>query len=310
VSARQRRERLLRRCYPAAWRERYGEDLLEYLDDSYGDSRLPLRAALSLARSGTWQRCREVGLVGDATAPDVRLRAGALSVLGAWMIFVVAGSIFAKYSEHWDAVTPAASRALPSTAMTVMQGAAFAGATLCVVAGLMTSRSFWRWARPLGVRGTLRQVRPALLAGFVATSTSAVVIEVAHHLSSSQRNGGVAWYQVVGLAWMFTLVGCLITGYACVARIVMRLDYSEREMVVLSRLAAGVASLMVVVLASLIVWWVAIARVANSFLTTGFMGVSANSIPLPMVTVALTMAVGLFIAGWGVRRTFVPWTGS
>jgi len=38
--------------------------------------------------------------------------------------------------------------------------------------------------------------------------------------------------------------------------------------------------------------------------------VSANSIPLPMVTVALTMTVGLFIAGWGVRRAFVTSNGS
>jgi hypothetical protein len=46
------------RWYPAAWRRRYGEELLAMLDDTYGDGKLPRHARLSLIRSGLTQRIR------------------------------------------------------------------------------------------------------------------------------------------------------------------------------------------------------------------------------------------------------------
>ena len=49
-------ERVLR-WYPAAWRRRYGEELIAMLDDTHGDE-LPRRARLSLAWSGFRQRIR------------------------------------------------------------------------------------------------------------------------------------------------------------------------------------------------------------------------------------------------------------
>jgi hypothetical protein len=46
------------RWYPAAWRRRYGEELVAMLDDTYGDDKPPRRARLSLVRSGLTQRIR------------------------------------------------------------------------------------------------------------------------------------------------------------------------------------------------------------------------------------------------------------
>jgi hypothetical protein len=46
------------RWYPAAWRRRYGEELMAMLDDTYGDDELPLRVRISLIRSGLRQRVR------------------------------------------------------------------------------------------------------------------------------------------------------------------------------------------------------------------------------------------------------------
>ena len=39
------------RWYPAAWRRRYGEELIAMLDDTHGDDGLPLRVRISLVRS-------------------------------------------------------------------------------------------------------------------------------------------------------------------------------------------------------------------------------------------------------------------
>lgn len=46
------------RWYPAAWRRRYGEELIAMLDDTHGDDDLPRRARLALVRSGLIQRVR------------------------------------------------------------------------------------------------------------------------------------------------------------------------------------------------------------------------------------------------------------
>jgi hypothetical protein len=44
------------RWYPAAWRRRYGEELIAMLDDTHGEDKLPLRVRISLARSGLIER--------------------------------------------------------------------------------------------------------------------------------------------------------------------------------------------------------------------------------------------------------------
>jgi hypothetical protein len=46
------------RWYPAAWRRRYGEELIAMLDDTHGNGKPPLRARMSLLRSGLMQRIR------------------------------------------------------------------------------------------------------------------------------------------------------------------------------------------------------------------------------------------------------------
>jgi hypothetical protein len=46
------------RWYPAAWRRRYGEELIAMLDDTHGDHEIPRQARISLVRSGLIQRVR------------------------------------------------------------------------------------------------------------------------------------------------------------------------------------------------------------------------------------------------------------
>jgi hypothetical protein len=46
------------RWYPAAWRRRYGEELIAMLDDTHGHDELPRRTRMSLIRSGLTERVR------------------------------------------------------------------------------------------------------------------------------------------------------------------------------------------------------------------------------------------------------------
>jgi hypothetical protein len=46
------------RWYPAAWRRRYGEELIAMLDDTHGGDGLPRKARLALLRAGLIQRVR------------------------------------------------------------------------------------------------------------------------------------------------------------------------------------------------------------------------------------------------------------
>ena len=48
------------RWYPRAWRRRYGDELVALLEDMYGDEPLSVRCRISLCRSGTIERMREM----------------------------------------------------------------------------------------------------------------------------------------------------------------------------------------------------------------------------------------------------------
>jgi hypothetical protein len=71
------------RWYPRVWRKRFGEELIELLDEEYG-SRLPVSAKRSLVLGGLVQRVRHMAvLLGDGRRPRDGIRSGALLVLAA-----------------------------------------------------------------------------------------------------------------------------------------------------------------------------------------------------------------------------------
>ncbi len=51
-------------------------------------------------------------------------------------MFIVAGSAFAKYTEHWPLATPPVDHWLPATGMASVQAAAAVGVLILVMAGL------------------------------------------------------------------------------------------------------------------------------------------------------------------------------
>src|SRR5262249_48611000 len=96
----------LLRWYPQGWRARYGDELITYMEDNYGDRRPPMRDRLSVVLGGLRERAQQAGLSGESVPPEERMRAAVLLILAAWAGFVLAGLSFAKLSEHFDDALP------------------------------------------------------------------------------------------------------------------------------------------------------------------------------------------------------------
>ena len=68
--------------YPAAWRERYGLELMSVIEAESGSDQIPWRVRLDVISTGLSVRLRSSGLVADDVPPESRVRAGA-AVTGA-----------------------------------------------------------------------------------------------------------------------------------------------------------------------------------------------------------------------------------
>ena len=184
------------RWYPAAWRERYGDEMAALIEDQLGDQTPTLRFRLSIARAGLRERAIGSAIVGRSAAPSERARTGALIVLGAWSAFVIAGASFSKLAEHFSVVVPAPHRALPWTAFQVVQIAALIAASLFAVGIVMALPAVSRFLRAGGWSTVSRSVlRSAVLGGAAAASTIGLAVW-AHAISSAQRNGTDPGYGV------------------------------------------------------------------------------------------------------------------
>ena len=292
------------RWYPVRWRERYGEELVDLINDTH-PRRVPLRVWWGIARAALTQHARAGGFWGRASSHSDRLRAGALSVLAAWTLVGAVACAFAKYSEHWDAVTPLANRMLPATALTIFQFAAFSVVLVCGVGAVVSGRSFLRLCRDEGLSRVTRLLRPLVGAGATATLSTAAMIAVAHHLNSAQRNGGLEGYRFAGLAWVALMLTCLGVALLGVARIVLRLTYSPGELRTMASLALSATGCMIVMFSSLLVWWAAMARHARWFFSSAAAGTAATRTPAALIVLAVMMALGLAGALWGSRRALI-----
>ncbi len=191
----------LLRWYPASWRARYGDELTALLEDTFGDGPIPWRTRAATAKAGVVQHLR-ARVWATASAPPTA-PATARSSCSAVGLFVVAGAMLAKFNEHWDAATPQHDRWLPTTGYIAIEAAAALGVLTVLVAGLIAplllrslQRSGWASVRP--------QVRRVGAVGLTTVAVGIPVIVWAHHLTSPQRNGGLAVYSA-----FFFVVGFL-----------------------------------------------------------------------------------------------------
>jgi hypothetical protein len=284
------------RCYPAEWRARYGEELLALLADAAGDRRPAPLHYVSLARAGLGERLRSAGLVGADRPPATVVRSGALLVLAAFAAFVVGGTAFAKFAEHWQAATPRADRAVPAAAYEIVSALAVAGA-LAVAAGALAAGP--ALVRHVHARGWRRLRRRFLWAAglLVALAVSLGALSWwAHHLSGPQRNGASLAYAVAVtlLAGLFAVT--LGSGVAAAAAAVGRAPLSGRVLGVEAVLAASVAGAMAVMTAMTAVWWGTVASAAPGFFAAGGRP-SPWSVTMTGATVLMLAATALGLYG-------------
>ncbi len=181
-------DRLLR-AFPAAWRERYGDELASLIEADCQGGRVPWRVKLDVIRAGFAQRLRRSG------SPEDRIRSGVLLVLESWAVFVVAGLVFAKSTEHVAA----------NAAYISVQLAAGVG-TLAVLLGVaLVARPLFAFLRAGGWQTIHRPVLRATGATGLTVVGFVPLVVWAHHLTYSQRNGsdwlyGAAFLVVAGCA--------------------------------------------------------------------------------------------------------------
>lgn len=297
------------RWYPAGWRDRYGEELAVFMHDSYGSADGPWRARLSLVTGGLREHARESGVVGDTAPPPDRVRAGALLVLIGWAGFVVAGSSFAKFSEHYDNSLPGginshvgpASHAVVDNAYSVLQTVALMAGIAVLLGAALAVPALLRYLRSGGWSAMRGHVVRAVVVTAVTGGVSAPLIGWAHHLSSQQRNGANGWHYALFLIWaalmaltlgMWTVVAVAAGRRVTLSRTVLRAE---------SILAAVVGLAMTVMLGATAVWWAAMANQAPSFLTSDPTGAPLD--PWLAGTVALMLAATGVGLGGVVRVT-------
>ena len=290
------------RWYPRSWRDQYGDEFVAFLHDRYGDGSIPLSARVSMLRSGTVERLRAGGVIGTSVDPDRRIRGASLLVLCAWGVFVVVGSAFAKYTEHWPMSTPRVDQRLPAVAMGVVQGAAATGVLILVVAGLVTLPSFLELVRSDGWSSLWATARAALVSVAVAGVATVVVVAWNHQLGPSQ-SGAAPWaLKAVGVVGGLLVVGALTVCAGTLVAVVHRLRLSHQATRALGLLAVAMAGVLNLIFVGALTWWIATAIHAPWFFGSLVPGTSSSPAPLAMVILVVIMLGGLVLAGLGTLR--------
>jgi hypothetical protein len=278
--------------YPSAWRARYGAELEGLVLETSGP-RLSVRSVVDLAAAGLRERLRTVGLAGDSPAP-ARARGGALVVLCAWVLFVFAGGIVQKLSEHWQNVTPAGDRPVPAHAFDALVGGAAIGSA-AVFAGIAFSLpAAVAFLRAGGWRTLRTELRVAFSLTVLVALLTIPLVAWAHGLTARQRNGHDLVYGLGVLGVALLAAAAFVAWTAAAVSVARRLDLAP-VVLRLEALAAGVVTLsMAAMTGATVIWWVALAHSAPWFLS--------GAAPPGLVVAALAMVIATLASAAGATR--------
>jgi hypothetical protein len=289
----------LLRLYPASWRVRYGDELETLILDMSGGGRVPWRIRADVAMAGGRERLRASGLGDDP--PGARVRGGASLVLWAWALFVVAGAIVQKTSEHWQRALPAGRHSAATVAFGGLIGVAVVAAVLVVAGIALTLPAL---ARFLGAGGWAQIRRPvtraAAITAVFALATVGLVVW-AHGLSSRDRQGHDAAYALTATVWALLGAGTLGAWTLAATRAAARLTLPATLLRLETRVATAVAAALGVMATATAVWWVSVATVAPTALTGSLGGRGSAFVPQLVLAMVLMLAA-LGLAGAGARR--------
>lgn len=287
-------------AYPGWWRARYGKELEALVVDMSGGRRVSWRTRADVITAGGRERLRRSG-VGPERSPEERARGGASLVLWAWALFVFAGAVVQKSSEHWQQALPAGGHQLATVAFDVLIEAAIAVAAL-VLAGIAVALP--STARLIGGGGweTVRSsvLRAALLTAVVIAALLGLVLW-AHGLSGHQRNGGDAVYGAAVVLWALLALGCLLAWTSAAVKIERRASLRVGTLRLQGWLAVVVAAGMIVMAVATAVWWTAVAVQAPAALTGSHAGSGSAAVP-QLIAAMVVMLAACAAAASGARR--------
>jgi hypothetical protein len=281
--------------YPAAWRRRYGDELDALILDMHADGRdTGTHMRVDLLRAAARERLRGGG------DPSRRVRGGASLVLWAWALFVLAGAIVAKTSEHWQRAVPGTVAArVPFTAL---KGVAFVGSALVVVGIALTLPAAWRLLRKGGwPRLRRRAVTASALTVAVLAATSGLA-SWAHGLSSSDRNGHDHLYAAAFVSWGALVAACLLAWTSVATRIAADARCAPAVLRAHARLAPAVAFAVGAMTIATLVWWAVVGAQAPGALTGGSTLAHPSPVVPTLMLAAVLMVLATAIAALGAWR--------
>lgn len=306
------------RWYPRGWRERYGVEFVTLLEETYCGKRVPLKASISMLKSGVVEHAREAGVVGDALSTRRSIVGSAWSVLMAWAVFLIVGSVFAKYVEHWQWVTPANEQTLPSVAYDAVAIAALASAGIAMAAGMAVLPSFIRLIRSRGWSGVRAPLRASTFVGVCALVFSVGIVVWAHEMHDF-NGAALLWpTRTVFYFWFAFVAAAIFTVAANVGTLTRRLELEVRVTRLLGALALAMNVVLVVIFVGILTWWGSIAANAPWFFSGTVLGAPAKSssspssftvvgstnhvAPVLLIVLGLAMLGALLVAAHGAAR--------
>lgn len=218
---------------------------------------------------------------------------------------MVAGAIFAKFTEHWVVASPLGRHTLASVGDAAVHWAGGVGMVLVSLAGLSVIPALRRLLRHDGWSGVRRSVFRGVAVASIALLLTGVVGVWARFLNNHQRNGGSVAYEVVVLLCALALVAAIVAATSTTMTVTRQLDLSRRALLNLSTTALAVTVVMAIVTAGTVTWWASEAANAPQFLRNGIgsgLIPTDSSLPPALVVAVLLMICGLVIALSGVRR--------
>jgi hypothetical protein len=229
------------------------------------------------------------------------VRSGSLLVLCGWALFVIAGSAFAKMTEHWVGSTPQGDRALPTNAYDAVRVAASVGLVIVIVAAAIALPAVSRFILDGGWAKVRRPVGRALI---ISTTTALLTIGMivwVHHVGPAQHNGGWGTH-LVGSFWALLVIASIGSCTLAVAAVARRLRFSEPLLRLEGLLAVLLTLAMITIMAGALVWSVSIANHAPLLLSGSGSGLFGVPGPPAEIITGLLMLAGLILGVGGAGR--------
>jgi hypothetical protein len=181
-----RQAKRLVRCYPRAWRVRYGEEFTQLLLDDISERPRSFARTVDVLRSGVLARLAFAGLGGEALEPTQQVRVGLATLGFSVTAFLAAGiAIWSQLTIGWQWSAP--TQSATTAGMLLMTAAVVA---FVVVASLAAIPLLWALCREF-VRGRGRNILPPLVA--FGAGAFVLVVGSIHFGHGWPGTGGHPW---------------------------------------------------------------------------------------------------------------------